>query len=138
MNFGDQSPEIRRNQVKHGPARTGTPRTWKESRFTVGCGGGSALEGQVPRAVLQRVLADRAGTMSVAGSRASVEPRHKRGHEQARPATEYGWEVGLRSACLLCPVPCCRYLEPPRPLLPIVASPHLSSSFANCMHLPTI
>jgi len=52
-------------------------------------------------AVLERILAGQVGTFSIAGSRAWVEPRHERGHEQAQPTTEHAREVGLRNAHLL-------------------------------------
>jgi len=61
----------------------------------------------VLRAVLERILAGQVGTFSIAGSRAWVEPRHERGHEQAQPTTEHAREVGLRNAHLL-------HLEPKR------------------------
>ena len=59
------------------------------------------------RAVLERILAGQVGTFSIAGSRAWVEPRHERGHEQAQPTTEHAREVGVRNAHLL-------HLEPKR------------------------
>jgi len=56
----------------------------------------------VLRTVLERILAGQVGTVSITGSRAWVEPRHERAHEQAQPTTEHAREVGLLNAHLLC------------------------------------
>ena len=52
-------------------------------------------------AVLERILAGQVGTFSIAGSRAWVEPRHEREHQQAQPTTEHAQVVGLQNARLL-------------------------------------